>query len=296
MIEKLGAPSTFQSPSYRGIEYLRSTDSALYMKTCGIQRCLPGYSYPYNGREGYHLHVVLSGKGILRVRGQEFQVHKRQMFLLKDSEEMFYQADQEDPWYYVWIVYGGDHALNFMEHAGFTEGVYVQDCRIDPMEFSNLVTEILERPHLNFSSEVYRLGLAIQFLSLAIENWEKRSDAPRQKADMAVKDYVAYAVRLIRNNYASIRISDVADYIGINRAYLTAIFREQMKISPQEYLMQVRMERSRELMLKTELPVRMVAREVGYVDQLAFSKIFKKKFGLSPEQYRRKHHDEYSIE
>ena len=69
-----------------------------------------------------------------------------------------------------------------------------------------------------------------------------------------------------------------------------------MKISPQEYLMQVRMERSRELMLKTELPVRMVAREVGYVDQLAFSKIFKKKFGLSPEQYRRKHHDEYSIE
>lgn len=240
--------------------------------------------------------MVLSGKGILRVRGQEFHVHKRQMFLLKDSEEMFYQADQEDPWYYVWIVYGGDHALNFMEHAGFTEGVYVQDCRIDPMEFSNLVTEILERPHLNFSSEVYRLGLAIQFLSLAIENWEKRSDAPRQKADMAVEDYVAYAARLIRNNYASIRISDVADYIGINRAYLTAIFREQMKISPQEYLMQVRMERSRELMLKTELPVRTVAREVGYADQLAFSKIFKKKFGLSPEQYRRKHHDEYSIE
>ncbi len=56
------------------------------------------------------------------------------------------------------------------------------------------------------------------------------------------------------------------------------------------------MERSRELMLKTELPVRTVAREVGYADQLAFSKIFKKKFGLSPEQYRRKHHDEYSIE
>jgi AraC-like DNA-binding protein len=68
-----------------------------------------------------------------------------------------------------------------------------------------------------------------------------------------------------------------------------------MQMSPQEYLMQVRMEKSRELLLKTDVPIYMVAKEVGYADQLAFSRIFRKKHGLSPEQYRKKHRNEYSI-
>ena len=48
-------------------------------------------------------------------------------------------------------------------------------------------------------------------------------------------------------------------------------------------------------MIKTDVPIYVVAKEVGYNDQLAFSKIFRKKYGQSPEQYRKKHRDEYSI-
>ena len=299
MSEKNGqgmeTPSVFKALNYHGIEYLRNKDSTLYMKTCGVQRCLPGYTYPHNAREGYHLHVVLSGKGLLRVRGREYRIHKGQMFLLKDREDVFYQADLEDPWYYVWITYCGEHARRYMIYAGFTEDVYVQDCNIDPMEFFNLVTEILERPHLNTSSEIYRMSLAIRFLSLAIESWEKSGDASRQKSGLTVEDYVHYAIRFMESNYSDVKISDLADYIGINRTYLSAIFREKMHQSPQEYLMQVRMDKSRELLIKTDVPIYVVAKEVGYQDQMAFSKIFRKKYGLSPEQYRKKHRDEYSI-
>ena len=299
MTEKNGqgmeVPSVFKAVNYHGIEYLRNKDSSLYMKTCGIQRCLPGYTYPHNAREGYHLHVVLSGKGLLRVRGREYHIHKGQMFLLKDREDVFYQADLEDPWYYVWITYCGEQAQRYMIYAGFAEDVYVQDCNIDPMEFSNLVTEILERPHLNTSSEIYRMSLAIRFLSLAIESREKSEDASRQKSDLTADDYVHYAIRFMESNYSGIKISDVADYIGINRTYLTAIFKTKMHVSPQEYLMQVRMDKSRELLIKTDVPIYVVAKEVGYQDQLPFSKMFRKKYGLSPEQYRKKHRDEYSI-
>ena len=79
----------------------------------------------------------------------------------------------------------------------------------------------------------------------------------------------------------------MASYIGINRTYLTTLFKKKMLMSPQEFLMHVRMDRSRSLLRHTNISVSAVAREVGYEDQLAFSKIFKKKFGLSPAQYRR---------
>ena len=291
----LETPSVFKATNYHGIEYLRNKDSTLYMKTCGIQRCLPGYAYPHNAREGYHLHVVLSGKGVLQAEGKEYHIHKGQMFLLRERNDIFYQADMEEPWYYVWITYCGGNAGKYMAYAGFPEGVYVRDCNVDVNEFAAIVTEILERPHLKSSSEFYRMSLAIRFLSLAIESWEKSEDASRQKSDMTVEDYVHFAIRFIESNYSSIKITDVADYIGINRTYLTSIFKAKMRVSPQEYLMQVRMDKSRELLLNTDVPIYVVAQEVGYSDQLAFSKIFKKKYGLSPDQYRKKHRDEYSV-
>ena len=291
----LETPSVFKATNYHGIEYLQNMDKALYMKTCGIQRCLPGYVYPHNAREGYHMHVVLSGKGVLRAEGQEYHIHKGQIFLLRERDDIFYQADMEDPWYYIWITYCGEQAGRCMAYAGFTDGVYVRDCNIDPTEFSNVVTDILERPHLKTSSEFYRMSLALRFLSLAIESWEKSGDAPRQNSDMTAEDYVNYAVKLMQSNYSGIKVGEVADYIGINRTYLTAIFQARMHMSPQEYLMQIRMEKSRELLLNNDVPIYVVAQEVGYHDQLAFSKIFKKKYGLSPEQYRKKHRDEYSI-
>ena len=139
------------------------------------------------------------------------------------------------------------------------------------------------------------MSLAIRLLSLAIESWEKSEEAPRRRSDATADDYVHYAVRFMESNYSNIKVSDVADYIGINRTYLTAIFKSKMDMSPQEYLMQVRMEKSRELLIQTDVPVYTVAREVGYNDQLTFSKIFRKKNGLSPEQFRKKHRDEYSI-
>lgn len=283
------APAVNKSPSYHIIEYSRNRNDSLYMISSGIQHCLPNYTYPHNAREGYHLHVVVAGKGFLRCNGGEFHIHEGQMFLLKDKEDAFYQADRENPWYYVWITYSGVEAKRYMESAGFTEGVYVVDCNLDVMLFESVVNGILERPHLNQSSAIFRMGQAYRFLSLAIESNEKNTETIRPRGRLNADDYVDYAVRFIQGNYAHIRISDVANYIGINRTYFTSIFKRKMFLSPQEYLIQMRMDKSRELLITTDVPIYRVAKEVGYDDQLAFSKLFKKRYGLSPEQYRKKH-------
>jgi AraC family transcriptional regulator of arabinose operon len=277
-----------RSTNFHGVEYPSHMDSSLYVKTCGIQRCIPGYSYLHSPKEGYHLHVVLSGRGVLRVRDRVHDVHEGQIFLLRENEEIYYEADTQNPWHYVWVAFAGEHANRYMHYAGFTEGIYVQECHVPPMEFYTLVKEILEHPHLNISSELHRMSLALQYLSLAIESREFGQDGTRQREDLSPDDYVAYAARYIQANYANIRISDVASYIGINRTYLTTLFKKKMLMSPQEFLMHVRMDRSRSLLRHTDIPVSAVAKEVGYDDQLAFSKIFKKKFGLSPAQFRKK--------
>ena len=50
--------------------------------------------------------------------------------------------------------------------------------------------------------------------------------------------------------------------------------------------MNLRMDKARSLLTKTDLPINAVASAVGYSDQLAFSKIYKQYYGLSPKAYR----------
>ncbi|MDO5550738.1 MAG: helix-turn-helix transcriptional regulator, partial [Lachnospiraceae bacterium] len=57
-------------------------------------------------------------------------------------------------------------------------------------------------------------------------------------------------------------------------------------VSPQQYLLQYRLDMACQLLRTTELPIQDIAKRIGYDNQLTFSKMFKKKYEVSPKQYR----------
>ena len=83
-----------------------------------------------------------------------------------------------------------------------------------------------------------------------------------------------------------IRVTDIADYVCINRSYLYTLFRKELHMSPQEYLSNYRLTRASELLIVTDLSVESVAFSCGYSDPLVFSKAFKAKTGQTPSRYR----------
>ena len=284
--EMSGDVNYYENPNYRLIEYLQDKDRDLYLIMCGIEQCLPGKEAGPDTRRGYHLHAVIAGKGRLRIAGKEYAIHAGQMFLTVPGEVMWYQADREQPWYYCWTTYGGSRAGEYLASAGFTEGVYVQDCKIDVHRFLAVSQEMLSKPQLNYSSELFRAGLAFQFLSLAVESYEGENRQAGYYSQLSVDDCIDYAIKYIHNNYANVRIQEVARYVNLNRTYFTELFRKRMMQSPQEYLMKVRMERGCELLRTTELPIQMIAASIGYENPLTFSKMFKMRYGISPSLYR----------
>ena len=95
--------------------------------------------------------------------------------------------------------------------------------------------------------------------------------------------YVRKAVEFIQTNYANpIRVTDIADYVCINRSYLYTLFRKELHMSPQEYLSNYRLTRASELLIVTDLSVESVAFSCGYSDPLVVSKAFKAKTGQTP--------------
>lgn len=277
----------YETNLYRCLVYQEKQTDEIFLTLCGVEQCIPGYEFRTGDREGYHLHVILSGKGILCVNGEQTPLHYGQMFITKPGEDTWYRADASDPWAYCWMTFEGTKAEKYVESAGFLPGINWRNCYADTSRFYNYVKDILDRPEMTLANDVRRLAMLLAFISLAIESNENSSlSAGHHEGVFSPDVYVDRAVTFIQSNFAKIRISDVAKNIGINRSYLTKIFKKKIGVSPQEYLMQFRLTYATRLLVETDAQIQDIARHVGYDNLLTFSKIFKARYGLSPKNYR----------
>ena len=64
-----------------------------------------------------------------------------------------------------------------------------------------------------------------------------------------------------------------------------------MGISPQEYLIQCKLQQAVNFLIETNNPIQEIARQVGYDNPLTFSKTFKNFYGVSPKLYREQHRE-----
>lgn len=278
--------SFYETNLYRCLVYQEKQTDDIYLSLCGIEKCLPGYEFRTEQRTGYHLHVILAGKGELNVNGSTYPLHHGQMFVTKPGEETWYRADAKEPWSYCWMTFDGNNAARYIESAGFQNGINWRDSHVDQSQFYTLVKRLLDHPEMTQANDLRRLGLLLEYLALAIESNDEAQLSPRREDVYSADVYVDYAVTYIQSNYSNVKIGDVARNIGINRSYLTNIFKQRMGVSPQEYLMQCKLDHARRLLVETDAPIQDISHRVGYENPLTFSKIFKGSFGVSPKNYR----------
>ncbi|MPN45182.1 Arabinose operon regulatory protein [bioreactor metagenome] len=75
----------------------------------------------------------------------------------------------------------------------------------------------------------------------------------------------------------------------MNESYLSRIFKEELDVTISEYIKNTRLEKSKELLKKENFRVKDAALSVGIHDQLYFSRLFAKKFNITPSEYREKY-------
>ncbi len=246
----------------------------------GIQDCHPGYGYGPIIRDKYILHYILSGRGELHLDGQIIPIKEKQAFIIPPGVLGYYCADMENPWHYVWIQFHGPKAKEMLHKAGLTRKNPV----FTPNEYCPEIEDCLENIIRNPTREYTCMGELYHFFQLLMDY---SSNPPRSKHSDHTNRYVQTVIHYITEKYSEpIRVQDIADFCGLDRAYLSKIFKETTGFSPQRYLINFRISKAKQLLEDTELPIQHVSYSVGYSDPLAFSKFFKQETGMSPTQYR----------
>lgn len=94
----------------------------------------------------------------------------------------------------------------------------------------------------------------------------------------------------IRNNYMNkITLDDIAEHVSLSKSHISKIFNEEMNTNISSFVNEVRIEKSKHLLLDASNSIAQVANLTGFDDQSYFTKQFKMATGVSPKKFREKH-------
>ena len=276
----------YETENYHCLGNLNNDNVDFRLVYCGYENCEPGHRFGPNRRTAYVLHVVASGKGRLEIGDEVYHLSEGDAFLLKPEEEAWYMADFNEPWSYMWIGFQGMQAHECVMNAGFDNDNHVIH-GVDHNPLRGYIMEMLKAHSLSYSNSLRRSSYLQMFFADLIEQYRKNIQGIENLESIPGAEQVKRLMIYITEHYKEkIRINEVAYEMGINRCYLSTAFKKMTGYSPAEYLLQVRMEKAKSLLMKTNYSINRIATEVGYADQLAFSRMFKRRFGESPARYR----------
>jgi AraC family L-rhamnose operon transcriptional activator RhaR len=84
-------------------------------------------------------------------------------------------------------------------------------------------------------------------------------------------------------------IEEMADFAELSAPHLQKLFKVQMGMPPIAYLRELRLEKARELLETTFCRVKQIGLEIGMPNDSHFTRDFKKKYGSTPSEYRKRH-------
>ncbi|MBR5156876.1 MAG: AraC family transcriptional regulator [Clostridia bacterium] len=226
----------------------------------GSERCAPNHSYGPATREYYLIHYVVSGCGRFFAENETYDVKAGKIFIIRPYEVTTYTADRTNPWHYIWVGFNGEIAK------------MLDDIKIPVLPYrENTFLDLLSCDKNNMREE-----------TVVSKLFEIISNIFDDEGETARYEQLAYD--FISSNYMRhIKIEEIAGQLGVNRQYLSRLFKAQYGLTMQDFLIKTRINYA-ERLLKKGYSVAESAYMVGYEDVFNFSKMFKKHKGLSPSK------------
>ncbi len=251
---------------------------------CGIEQGIPGFGYKYEVLKDAVIHYISKGYGTFKINDEVYNLKQGDIFILLKGMNVEYIASMDEPWEYYWIGFSGSKANECLKRTAIIES-YAASCKENskiPHIILNMC-EISKTYNPSCSDDILLLKELYSLLYALIEEFPK----PFEYKDKELHAYIQEAINFINSNYMnSITVNEIANHVNLSRSYLYKMFIKNLKISPQKYLINLRMYKATLLLKNTKIPIGEVASKVGYSDSLLFSKTFSKYFSMSPLNYR----------
>ena len=232
-----------------------------------------------NGRPDYYILYVISGRILAEINGSDAEALPGDVIVYYPNEKQkltYYRKDKTENF---WIHFTGYAVPEILSQCGFSKsGVYRGGVSRLAEE---IFTQIMLAQKLN-NEKIHVNSLFLQLMdALSGSRKEITPDSASSRVLRAV-------MQLSWERRAPKKIPYYAAMCGMSTARFAVVFKEATGRTPTEFLEDARMEDAKKLLDKTTLTVSEVSASVGYRDPLYFSRIFRRRFGVPPTEYRKR--------
>lgn len=234
----------------------------------------------------YILAYAYEGLGTLTVDGVHMELAAGSLFQIKPGVHMDFTSHREEPLCFYSIQYQGymvdeneacllplKGTLPLPDHSVYQEAEVIhRACRLMWEDWNG------KRPGYEWRCKLAMLSLVNEIAALE----------SLKESDGSMRGVIDRVVEYINANYmASMDRNALAAYANLSPGYFSTAFKAQTGDSPVQYINKVRIDRAKQLLRSTTLPIAEISSAVGFEDSFYFARQFSKATGFSPRDYRK---------
>ena len=273
----------------------------IYCNDAGYVHVPPGVDYPLvpedhpreyaetvvSGRvlNEFQVVYITAGEGWFETEGVDRRrVSAGDILMLFPGVRHAYRPRRETGWYEYWVGFAGEHAHRLWRHGLFGPGNALHTIGINREIIADYeqIVRLCRRQTPGF--QVLLGALVLQLLA-HIHAIESQSGTGAGDSDLVSSSRAVMQQHLDEG----IEIETVAARIGVSYTRLLSIFRKYTGLTPYQYFLQLRIRRAKELLRIPGISIKEVAARMNFENQYYFSRLFRRKTGVTPSQWRDGH-------
>lgn len=229
----------------------------------------------------YVLEYVLRGIGHIECDGKKYTVKQGDFYLLNRLHSHLYYSDKDDPYGKIWINVGGRLLDGIINAYGLTDGAIIIP-ESQTLHFFEKLRSLLSTVNVDNSDEIMtECSKVMCEMIITAANEHRRVQRAAVSTAERIKDYIDSGLSY------NVTLDDIAQHFYLNKSYIISIFSDKYGYTPKQYILQRKMQAACSMLEENMYSISEIADLLDFSSSQHFSSSFKKKLGISPDEYRR---------
>jgi len=253
-----------------------------YVQGCGHFYCNNTYHTQRKNYNSFLLIQTINGKGFLKYRDKSYTLEINQVFLIDCIEEQYYETSGDEIWEFEFIHFNGGESRKYFQRI-IENGQLVLNLKGNSIISFNIkkINKMIKKrdTKIDIIASCLIVEILTELLMLS-HNFDMRQDS--------ICEYVKCAIGIIEKEYCSkITLDYISKAINVNKFYLTKLFKQYTSEGLYEYLIKFRINKAKELLKTTQMPIYEISEKVGFESASNFIKVFKQNEETTPLKFRK---------
>ena len=247
----------------------------------GYQEVLDGYDNKISLGDMYMINFTVSGTAKLLYSDRNFTLKANDLTIVHTYVSRQLIKTGDEPWIIYFSHFNTIAATQLLRHIMTTGGIVIHNFPKEIIESCMLKTHELMKLKPTRENR-FKISLLNYEMLLKIINYIEENDI-----NVEFMDIVEGAKLYMKNNMQDIKsIKDLMFRIDCSQTHFERLFKEREGITPNEYLNNLKLLRSKDLLKTTNLYIKEIADKCGFKDVRSFMYYFKEKYKMTPSKYR----------